>query len=339
MKPMVIKRKPVILSLIIVLLFSLVTEVSASRWTSQYQPDVVNNGWLLERMNCYGYAMQLYYQGTLSSEEYYSYKQQPGEFAYNTETFNNLRISYGNAFSYWKNIDAFVPDRMREDFNTLGYSMTEVVNSDQATGSKRKIALTWGYFLDWQGNPTGDYHFYFQHDDGTWSHKPGETQVSNLSIDTGTVLTNANIASKGKEGYYTSGIKFFEITKDVVVDHPHNNGHGSNTYAPTAFLDRAGDNVDKATYLSSTMYAKLDYEADTDYYQIIPTTTKNYTISTSGNGIDLDGTVISSSGTLIAADNSTANFNVNVQLQAYQTYYVRIYDFNDTNNNYTISFY
>lgn len=330
------KKRFIVSALILMMLISLGTQASASRWTSQYQPSIYNDTWLLKRMNCYGYGMQLYYQGYLASDE--SYKQQPGEFAYNSETFDSLATSYGYAGSSWFNLDAFVPDRMQEDFSTLGYSMTQVVDGSQASGTKRKIALAWGYYNIPGYGTAGDYHFYLQHEDGTWSHKPGETEVRNVSLDSEELLTNNNIATKGRQGIYTSGIKFFEISKDVVIDHPHNYGHGSNTYTPTAFLDRAGDSTDKATIFSGTLQAKLDYQGDVDYYRIYPLSTGTYTISTSASGTDLDGAVYNVSGSTIASDYSVSNFSVTVELEAFQTYYVRIYDYKSTLNHYTITF-
>jgi hypothetical protein len=68
------------------------------------------------KMNCYGYATHLYYpDGSINAP----YKQQPGEFAYNTETWGSLRASYENAKTVWNNMYYFVTDRIYEDFSRL----------------------------------------------------------------------------------------------------------------------------------------------------------------------------------------------------------------------------
>jgi hypothetical protein len=51
--------------------------------------------------------------------------QQPGEFAYNTETYSSLCDSYWNAFPVWNNLYYFVHDRIYEDYGTLSAVCSE----------------------------------------------------------------------------------------------------------------------------------------------------------------------------------------------------------------------
>ena len=68
------------------------------------------------------------------------------------------------------------------------------------------------------------YHFYMQHSDGTWSHKPGNLNVTNKAIynnSTGSqliltdiTLTNENIYFYANSGLYQNGnLKFTEKLK------------------------------------------------------------------------------------------------------------------------------
>jgi hypothetical protein len=133
-----------------------------------------------------------------------------------------------------------------------------------------------------QDGANSDYHYYLQHSDGTWSHKPGSTQVTNLSIDTKEPLTNSNIATKASQGGYVNGIRYFQIGKDAVTDYPHSYGHGaSTTMTPTNFKDVAGDSITMVSSASGSRAARFDYTGDKDYYKFTPTDSNGYTISTS----------------------------------------------------------
>jgi hypothetical protein len=66
---------------------------------------------------------------------------------------------------------------MKYDASRIGYTVTEYTVPSTGiptiSGSKRLIALVVG---------TTDYHYYMQHSNGTWSHKPGISSVTNLSL-------------------------------------------------------------------------------------------------------------------------------------------------------------
>lgn len=325
-------KKNIILVFSIALFFSnsLVTFAAApvqDRYYSTYTPSRYND-FMLNRMNCYGYASQLYYMGSGS------YKQQPGEFAYNSEPFSALMNSYINAMTVWDNLYNFVKDRMYEDYGTLGWTISEVSDGSQAPAGKRKIAL-----VIRQDEYNSDYHFYLQHSDGTWSHKPGSTQVTNKSIDTNETLTNSNISSKAGQGGYDDGIRYFLIGKDAITDYPHSNGQDSSTTStPINFKDVAGDSITMVTSVSGSRSARFDYTGDKDYYKFTPSVSKSYIISTSlGTGYDVDGVIADSNGNTIASDFSTSNASFSIFLTAGSTYYIGFYDYQNHITDYTLN--
>ena len=115
-----------------------------------------------------------------------------------------------------------------------------------------------------------DYHLYMQHSDGTWSHKPGSTEVRNDSLTSHIALTNQNIRQLANEDVYANGsIRFYIITRDAIFDHPHA------TYIPgiqTAIYDAdvAGDypeNADLVTLDANYYGGYWDFSEDADYYR------------------------------------------------------------------------
>ena len=69
-----------------------------------------------------------------------------------------------------------------------------------------------------------DFHFYMQHSDDTWSHKPGQTLPTTKSLESDVTLTNSNIAACAAEGDYEGGVVgFFYISKST-LDILHGDG-------------------------------------------------------------------------------------------------------------------
>lgn len=329
-------KKSFTTTITLVLLLSFCFSASAAapvqnRFASTYEAAKYNNSFMQYRMNCYGYATQFYYMGSASSSS--PYRQMPGEFGHNHGTFASLTQSYEYSMTYWNNLHNFVRDRVVEDYAELGWSITESPNSDQAPAGSRKIAL-----VVRQDGYNSDFHFYLQHSDGTWSHKPGSTAVSNISIDTSVALTNANIGAKSSEGGYDDGLRYFIIGKDAVTDYPHSDGHAAAaTYSPINFTDKAGDSINQTTTISGNTTSRFDYTGDKDYFKFTPTTTRYYTISTSaGVGYDVDGIVYDSNGSGIASDSSTSNANFSVYLTSGVTYYIGMWDYQNHIDSYTL---
>lgn len=225
------------------------------------------------KMNCYGYAMRfvLYGQATLTPADgggLNGYKQQPGEFA-------SLADKAYVRPLYSSDPEVLMTDlvyNMNLDAARVGYTIAEYtpVSSvvPQFGSYNRLIAVVTGGY---------DFHFYMQHNDGTWSHKPGSAEVTDLSLEPEGmkhVLTNSNIISLANSGTYAGGcLKFFVITRDAVIDHPHIvTGIPS---APTNVLadeDTAGDYVYHAVSANSGFETgRLDFSTDEDiyYYDVI----------------------------------------------------------------------
>lgn len=167
------------------------------------------------RMNCYGYAIQVFYRDGNAN-----YKQQPGEFETST-TYSSLLQGYSSAFNN-KTADTYIKNMMYKDFKRFGWTITSTTATSATPSGKRKIALAIS---------DGDYHFYVRNSDGTWSHKRGSTEVQNLSIDTRVVLTDSNISSCATQGGYNKEpVQYFFISKDAMVyNYPHANGQKSLT--------------------------------------------------------------------------------------------------------------
>jgi hypothetical protein len=192
------------------------------------------------RMNCYGYALQVYYKGALPFSATYSsnsqiYNQTPGEFG--ISRFNNVYATTylgtnGNPKFNYSALDIdinnyqdlyevsneffdpsqytgqlfldFIEDRMCEDAANIGYSIssTTMVNGsfNYNPNTERIIAM-----VDGIKNGSRIYHYYLRHSDGMWSHKNAYFPVSNKSIGTNTTLTDNNISTAVKESHYLIG--------------------------------------------------------------------------------------------------------------------------------------
>lgn len=292
------------------------------------------------KMNCYGYATHVYSRD--DGNQSYPYKQQPGEFAADNQTYQNLmlelyQIIYGTGATGTGILD-YIQGKMYADFQTLNtYTGVEWViqsTTENATvpSGYRKIALAVG--VDW------DYHYYFRHNDGTWSHKPGDDPVTTLSLDTQVTITDNNISSCVTEGYYDDGVRYYLIGKSAIADYPHSDGHVTTSLkTSTLFSDRAGDMVSKATRITgSSCLCRFDYAVDTDYFEFIPTSTGTYHITTSltSGTYDTDIAVFNSSNTLLASDYAVGNADIYITLTAGQKYYIKVLDANHSIVDYTL---
>lgn len=232
---------------------SLRTLQSADLFWSEYDPlkfyssAVPYNGMVTSdiqyRMNCYGYAMRFLLQGpatvTVFGSFIYAYGQDPGDFV--SYSRMNDAVNLGYCTTPAQMIGA-VETNMLLDAERLGYSVVRYYPAGTSvpdiSGDARLIALVTGNYYG-----VLDYHFYMQHPDGTWSHKPGCGPVLNTSLSTGILLTNDNIQVLANESHYTNGeIRFYVVTRDAVYDHPH------------------------APYIASVQTAVYDAEVAGDYF-------------------------------------------------------------------------
>ena len=121
---------------------------------NEVKPSVSSN-------NCYSYAF--------NDTRNYTFKPQPGHLS-------NITALSDTEYT----CDA-LNERILAD-NPQAYKLTE--GTSTCRDGYYKILLT----LDNDG-AFRDYHFYKQHDNGLWSHKPGITAVSHVD-DSGMLITN-----------------------------------------------------------------------------------------------------------------------------------------------------
>lgn len=325
------------------------------------------------RANCYGYAFRYFYAPVsfptpykvlLSNGDYYQgYWQQPGEFAdktngldiYSASNPNNTIATIDNRTE----LDAFYSnviwgtgvtnaDRMnylvqllQADAQTLGYTITEytgtTIPSAQGMNDRRLIAVTISGI---------DYHFYMQHSDNTWSHKPSIQQPTNVCIGCNLALTNSNIRDHACEGFYAGGeLKFFYITKDAVADYGHGIGTAENTVKTNP---RAGDlagncfvgSKDLGTVPIAYSVARIDYIDDLDYYAFRTGTTGTYTLSTSAStGIPLQVKIYDHNGnSLYTYTTNNGTLNISLQLASNSMFFIVFSSPNQTTHTHTASY-
>lgn len=194
-----------------------VSPISIDRMYSTYAMTAKYRDKLQYNMNCYGYAMHVHATvGTDSNP----YKQQPGEFIRDNQSYFDFCLEM-----YYKFDDLsitseallnYLEQKMYGDFAALrnadgnDWTITRTTQTASVPAGYRKIALTIGI-----GH---DYHFYMRHSDGTWSHKPGSTNVTNLSLDTHAVITDSNIATAAREGRYDDGVRYYLIKKSPIAN-------------------------------------------------------------------------------------------------------------------------
>ena len=323
------KKKLVIALLITMLLLTVFVNTASAlikeqdRYYSEYNPTLFNAGFFRYRMNCYGYAITTFYNGSVSATN--PYKQQPGEFANKNEKYSSLVNSYINAMTTWNNLYYFVKDRIFEDFVTLGYSIPETTASATVPSNKRKIAL-----VIKQDGINSDFHFYMRHKSGNWSHKRGASDITNKSITSRVTITDSNINSVASEGGYDDGTRYFLIGKDAVIDYPHAYGHGEDTiYTQTVYRDRAGETVFSCTRISRSIKARFDFPNDHDCYLFIPSSSGTYKIETSiTNTHSIAGYMYSDHGDTVGRDTVSGNASFTVDLTAGEAYYICFYEKN-----------
>ena len=308
--------------------------VSINRGYSTYNQTAVYRTALKSTMNCYGYALHVYYRGVGI------YGQQPGEFARDTKTYSEHSNELADAISNSETGEEllnFLQSKIYADFNGLGYYSNEewIISSTTATASVptgyRKIALVVAL--------GEDYHFYMRHNDGTWSHKQGTGAVSNKSLTSGVVITDENASWTLREGKYNDGIRYYLIKKSAVVDYPHGGGHASGTtYTTTYFKDCAGDTISKASSITTSTTARFDYAEDVDYYAYVPSTTATYTFTTSLtlSSYNVQMVIYDTYGNILVSDYNSGNANIACSLTQGVRYFIKVYDANQSVVDYTL---
>ncbi len=252
--------------------------------------DATSQDSLQNRANCYGFALKMYYASDDYVEEGATwYKQQPGEFASkgylsqknNYKTLENMYINKMQAGGL--TID-FMMELIEADMLTMGYhvlSTAKYTSSAQIPSAgntnKRLILLV---------IHNGDYHFYMQNSNDTWSHKPGANTARSVCNDHAVTLTNANILQHMQEGPPTSALDydkdylFFYVDKSAQIDYGHLYGHGNHSYTEIDECDQAGGTQSTAERIqdsSTAQYGRFDGKDDVDYFAFRAESTGNKT--------------------------------------------------------------
>ena len=275
------------------------------------------------RMNCYGYAFRYLLQGSVVMNSGGGYKQQPGEF----------RDTGGTAYSLTGYSGSELMNRLRYnvglDASRLGFSVQEYQPSGttvpQFGVGSRLIAVVAGKYVS-------DYHFYIQHNDGTWSHKPGSGGVTNLALTSGVILTNANIIQYAKQGVYTDGeLTFLLISRDAIIDHPHSARNAYGRVVSLYDLDVAGDypetSVSSAAVGSGGMF---DFGSDVDFFYFCPPSSGNYSVygSSIHTGASIRLGVFDVNGNLLGYGDGSNWVSFLVYLSSGNTYFIGMDDQN-----------
>lgn len=278
------------------------------------------------RMNCYGYAFRHIYDEYRNGSVFdYPdwHKQQPGDFASNGDM--------SSVFGHSELIELYDPESTMDnivenltlDASRLGYSITEyTANSlspvEQCGNSSRMIAVVTG---------NTDYHFYMQHSDGTWSHKPGSTEITNLSLynngNNTKILTNYTIYTDANKGSYSGGaLKFFIITRSSIIDYPHG-GYNQGVQNILYYEDKAGDSSEVCRSITSGLSGRIDFLNDEDYFCYTPSQNRTYSITPAVTGSGTLGCYIYNNvGTLLGSGDS--NNGCSIALTGGSQYYIRL---------------
>lgn len=317
-----------------------------SKYTPEKFNDVLGYDEIQDRLNCYAYALGFIENYYIS----YDGKQQPGLFAsdYDRDLVKTLAV-YNNSSGLMDNIVY----NMKLDASNLGYTITEYIPSgdtvEQFGANSRLIAVV--------ARSLSSYHFYMQHNDGTWSHKDGDLKATNLRLKCyknpnlpPEYLSNNNIIRYANDSSYDGGeLKFFIITKDAVSDYPHDK---SNSIKQNIFYftDMAGDNMFTSSNISvGEQEACIDTYNDVDFYVFKPTASRNYSIKTTSFRIDknsivgnidvddLDCEIYDKNGNLVYTDKRSGQINKAFNLIGGQNYFIKIYNYSKNPCNYTLT--
>lgn len=326
-------------------------EPVVNRFFSLYSPEKYSDTLyyhISRRMNCYAYAFGFIEHYSISDDG----KQQPGYFASNLVASNSGTTASEILNNIFQN--------MLQDSYQLGYSIEEYLppsnneSVEQFGSDTRLIAVI--------ASPINRYHFYMQHNDGTWSHKDGDSELRNTAFcstnSNPIYLNNNNIRQHIYDRYETGEYKFFKITKDAVNDYPHCQ---SNTEFQKRFYltDIAGDNIFTSSYINLGEHeASIDTNTDTDFYVFNVPTTRNYTIQTTScrvtrefsgqtrdyeivselyNVDNLNCNIYDENGKIKFYDSGSGQVNISFQAIAGKNYFIEIYNSSQSPCDYTIT--
>lgn len=312
-------------------------EPVVNRFFSEYTPEKYNNS-NRQKLNCYGYVMGHILHHSISG----SYKQQPGYFAALSDYNSISSLTSIDANEYMRNMKT----NMELDANRLGYTITEYTptgNTVKQLGSdSRLIAVTVSSMA-----PSYPYHFYMQHNDGTWSHKKGDGDVTNVvylyNNPNPIFLNNQNIIEYAGSNNYINGlVKFFEITRDAVPFYAHSKIDSYSIYQETPgelyYSDIAGENMFNSSEISLGIQdACFDAFNDVDFFVFTPDESRNFNITTiCDSNYDIDCRIYDFNGQLLASDIRIGQVNMNFNATLGKRYFIKIYNYNGSPGEYSV---
>ena len=182
-----------------------------------YEPDSWNAEAVRPYTNCYNYALNK--KNEIPEGIYY--RMQPGETGGNSVYYRVQKGTSGGYPYYYNQIKT--PNQIETyaiaDAAYYGITLTPISKYDVCPAGTYKIALVVDYTDDanvvndlrlWQSTITGeifwldrpdtDYHWYRQNADGTWSHKPGITEVINVDASNN-IIFDPEICNRN-DGYF-----------------------------------------------------------------------------------------------------------------------------------------
>ena len=154
------------------------------------------NEYLKEKTNCYSYAVN----AQINPKSYSLEFMQPGQATGKKLNENDI-LDKNKILSL-----------IKEDANKLGFVFNSIESNEKCQEDCYKVA----FVIDNQYKKGDiykyDYHWYRQNSDGTWSHKPGGTNVTKLDCDNKIIMNpleaNRNV---GKGLNYNLFVGFFTI--------------------------------------------------------------------------------------------------------------------------------
>jgi RHS repeat-associated protein len=154
-----------------------------------YEPEKWNDGGVIQlTTNCYAYALDLQ-KNPITGENFV--ERGPSGFALQPGQLAGERLTTLDPSTIVQNA--------KQDAVASGRTFEESGKDTLVEHGNWKVALVIA--------PDIDYHWYRQNDDGTWSHKPGSTPVTNVD-NSGNVITNPENADRG---IYTDFIGYYEV--------------------------------------------------------------------------------------------------------------------------------
>jgi len=162
-----------------------------------YKPEVWRSYDVCTSTNCYIYAINLPKNPHSTTGKYWSWEHvQPGKLG----GVKNISQTFISPFDKEKFINA-----VKLDLAAIDMEIVESTYEEVRKGRWWKVALV----FDNSPMGFGDYHWYRQNEDGTWSHKMGSGDVKNVD-SSDQPITNPETCNRGR---YTTFVGFYMIRK------------------------------------------------------------------------------------------------------------------------------